>query len=162
MDGAAAVPKFTVDQVMELYQKTKGEIEALAKVQGEAMAPLAARLELTKAWLLKYLNDQKLENARTAHGLAYKSNIMSATVDPDGGWEKLLSYILEAVMARALDAIEAGATDEIAIAACLTDPVLALLNRAVNKTAVKELLEQEILVPGVKIAHLVQLGVRKA
>ena len=159
---APAALQFTVDQVVALYQKTRAEIDVLAAAHQKTLDPLNARVDLCKAWLLKYLTDQKLENARTEHGLIYKSQVMSATVDPDGGWEQLFGYILEAVLERALDAVGRNASDEDILTAAMQAPTLALLNHAVNKTAVKELLEQQIVVPGVKIVHVVQLKVGKS
>ena len=159
---ADGTPTYTVDQVVAIYQKTKSDIDVLSAKHAAEMGPLNARMNVCKSWLLDYLNRQGLENARTEHGLVYRSQVMSATVDPEGGWEKLFGFILVPLLERVLDAAERNATEEEIIAAAMQAPTLALLNHAVNKTAVKELLEQEVVVPGVKVAHVTQLGVRKA
>jgi hypothetical protein len=161
-DGSAGAPSYTVDQVVAIYQKTKSDIDVLSAKHAAEMDPLNARMNVCKSWLLDYLNRQGLENARTEHGLVYRSQVMSATVDPEGGWEKLFGFILVPLLERVLDAAERNATEEEIIAAAMQAPTLALLNHAVNKTAVKELLEQEVVVPGVKVAHVTQLGVRKS
>lgn len=154
--------QLTIDTVMQGYQRTKDQVEVLAKKHEAEMQPLTNTLEMCKAWMLNYLNVQGLENARSAHGLAYKSTIMSATVDPEGGWDLLLKYILEKGLTRVLDAIESGASEGDAVQQFLTEPSLSFFNRAVNKTAVQEAMEQGVTVPGVKIAHVVQLNVRKS
>jgi|HubBroStandDraft_1064217.scaffolds.fasta_scaffold00409_37 hypothetical protein len=159
-DGAPQT--FTVDQVVAIYQKTKSDIDVLSAKHAAEMDPLNVRLNVCKSWLLDYLNRQGLENARTEHGLIYKSQVMSATVDPEGGWPALFGFILDEVLDRALAAVEQNLTEEQVMEAAMQSPRLALLNHAVNKTAVKELLEQEVVVPGVKVAHVTQLGVRKA
>ena len=158
-DGA---PQFTPDQVVQIYFADKLAVEAMAKRHAEEMAPLQKRMELAKAWMLKYLQDNNLENAKTELGLFYKSQVMSVTVDPEGGWEALLRHILASAMPRALDVIEAGGDDASAVAALLQDPALALINRSVNKTAFKEALDQGTAVPGVKVQNIVQLNVRRA
>ena len=160
--AAAAPPAFTIDQVMQIYQDTKEAVETMSKRHAEEMEPLNKRIELTKAWMLDYLNKQGLENARTAHGLAYKSNVISATVDPEGGWNNLLEYIFKDGITRVLDAIEGGMTDREALVKFFESPALMLLNRAVNKTAVKDMMEQGVQVPGVKIATVTNLNVRKS
>lgn len=157
-----APPQFTIAQVTGLYLKTKDELEVMSKRHQAEAEPLNKRLELTKAWMLKYLNDQGLDNAKTEHGLCYKSNIMSTTVDPEGGWEQILTHVFGKAITRALDAIENGAREPDIMPAFLSEPALALLNRSVNKTAVKELLDQNITVPGVKIAQVTQLNVRRS
>lgn len=158
-------PQFTADQVMDHYQQTKTAIEAMSKRHAEEMEPLNKRMDLLKAWLLDYLNKNGLENARTEHGLFYKTNTMSVTVEKDGevdGWQLVLDYIFKHAVSAALDCIEGGGQESQALEAFRNDPSLTLLNRGVNKTAVKDMLDQGVSVPGVKIAQVVNLGVRKA
>jgi hypothetical protein len=155
-------PSFTADQVTKIYFDTKDAADAMSKRHAAEMEPLAKRLEVAKSWLLDYLNREGLENARTEHGLAYKSTIMSATVDPEGGWDALLKYIMERGIERVLDAIEKGAPEDQALGEFMAEPALGLLVRNVNKTVVKEMLEQNQEVPGVKIAHITQLNVRRS
>lgn len=159
MDG---VQGFTIDQVQKIYLYTKDAAEAMSRRHQEEIAPLNQRLEVCKSWMMKYLTDQGLENAKTEHGQCYKSTIMSAAVDPDGGWDSLLRYVLSAGLERVMLALEGGNPPEDGIRILLEEPALALLNRSVNKTAVKELLEQDVIVPGVKITHVTQLNVRRA
>ena len=162
-DGSAGAPSYTVDQVVAIHQQAKADIAALSAKHAKEMEPLAKRVEVATAWLLKWLLDNKSQSHRLDTGvLIYKSQVMSATVDPEGGWEKLFGFILVPLLERVLDAAERNATEEEIIAEAMQAPTLALLNHAVNKTAVKELMEQEVVVPGVKVAHVAQLGVRKS
>ena len=155
-------PQFTPDKVVEIFFATKAELEAMSKRHEAEMAPLSTRMDVAKAWLLDYLNKQGLDNAKTSHGLVYRSVIMSATVDPEGGWDLLLKHIFQRGMTRVLDAIERGENEGDALSQFMTEPSLSLFNHSVNKTAVKESMEQGVTVPGVKIAHVVQLNVRKS
>ena len=158
MDGNG----LTIDVVLAGYLRTKDAAEVLAKRHSEEMAPLQTTMENCKSWLLNYLNEQGLDNAKTESGLAYKSTIMSATVDPEGGWQLLLGHILEAAIGRGLDVIESGGAHEEAMEAILQTPALSLLNHAVNKSAVKEAMEQGVAVPGVKVSHIIQVNVRRS
>ena len=153
---------FTIDKVQQIYLEAKDAAEAMAKRHADEMKPLSDRMELAKKWMHKYLTDQGLENAKTEHGQCYLSTVMSATVDPEDGWEKLLRFVLEAGLSRVLDALEQGVPEEQGMDMLLQEPTLALLNRSVNKTAVKELMEQDKLVPGVKIAHVTNVNVRRS
>jgi hypothetical protein len=157
-----ASTQFTIDRVMQIYQEDKATLDNMAKRHAAELAPLQKRIEICRAWLLDYLNREGLENARTEHGLVYRSVVMSATVDPEGGWDQLLGFIFQGAMERVLDAIERGEPDGEAMQKFFAAPELALLNHAVNKTAVREKMEQGITVPGVKIAHVTNIGVRKA
>lgn len=158
----SAPAPYTIDRVQQIYLEAKDTAEALAKKHAVEMEPLTKRMEVCKAWMLDYLTRQGLENAKTEHGLCYKSQIMSATVDPEGGWDALLRYVLEKGMARVLDELEKGTPQEEGMNLFMQEPALALLNHAVNKTAVKELLEQSVEVPGVKISHITQVNVRRS
>lgn len=159
MDGEA--PKYTIDQVQQIYFQVKDAADALSKRHQEEMAPLTQKLEVCRAWMLDYLNKQGLENAKTEHGLTYKSSVMSATVDPEDGWPKILRFALEKALGRVLEAIENGAEESQGMDLFLQEPALTLLNRSVNKTSVKELLDQGVEVPGVKISHITQVHVRR-
>ena len=159
MDGTEGL---TIDRVLAGYIAAKDEAEIVAKRHADELAPIQKRLDLCKAWMQKYLTDQGLDNAKTAHGQCYLSTVMSATVDPEDGWEKLLRFVLEAGLSRVLDALEQGVPEEQGMDMFLQEPALALLNRSVNKTAVKELMEQDKLVPGVKIAHVTNVNVRRS
>lgn len=155
-------PTFTIDQVLAIYLKAKDDADALGKRHAEEMKPLTTRLEVAKSWMMDYLNREGLENAKTKDGQCFKSHIMSATVDPEGGWEKLLGHIFRSGMARVLDAIEKGQDEFAAMDEFMKAPELALFVRNVNKTAVKDMLDQKVEVPGVKIATVTQLNVRRA
>ena len=151
----------TIDAIQALYFKTKDEVAELSKRHGAEMKPFADRLELCKNWMAKFLTDTGQESAKTEHGLTYKSNILQCSVEGDNGWEKLLEYIFERAINRVLDAVEQRANNPTTI--LLQEPALELLNRSVNKTAVKTIMEQQegFVPPGVKVGHVVQINVRR-
>lgn len=156
----------SLDQVQALYFKTKAERDELAKRHAAEAKTYDERIDICKAWMLDYLNRNGLENARTEHGTCYKNTATSVTVDQEGGWEKLLDFIIHPAIVRFAEVMENGGTEQQAALAAREAPELAFLNRVVNKTAVLERLEQhpefnpaEI---GVRMTSVVQLGVRKA
>lgn len=159
----AQTPQFTIAQVQKIYIDTKDAVETLSKQHATEMEPLSKRLDLCKSWMLDYLNREGLDNAKTEFGQCYRSNVMSATIDGENdGWPTLLEYIFKDGITRVLDAIEGGLTDREALTKFFASPALALLNRSVNKTTVKEMLDQGVSVPGVKIATITNLNVRRA
>lgn len=157
---------YTPDQVQALYFKNEAEDAELAKRHEAERAVFSKRRDALKAWMLNYLNENNLQSANTEHGNFHKRTATSVTVDPDGGWDRLLPFVIGPALARFATVLENGGTDDQGYAAALEAPELGFLNRSVNKTAVQERLEQhpefnpsEI---GVKLVSVVQLGVRKA
>ena len=162
---------FTVDQVVAADIATTDAINALSEKHAAEMAPLIEKQQLCRAWLLKHLNDTGAENIRTEHGTAYKSTVMSATVDKEhDGWQKLLAYAMRSVLLRASEVLETHGGDDVvafeeAIAAATGAPELDLFNRSVNKTAVKGLMEDKNFDPatiGVKTTSVVNLNIKRA
>lgn len=162
---------YTVDQVVALDVATSDEITALSERHAAEMELLTKKRDACRSWLLNFLNTTGQDNAKTQHGTAYKSEVMSATIDKEkGGWDKLLAFVLDKAIRRAGDVLESHGGDDAeamtaAIAAAAAAPELDLINRSVNKTAVKALMEDEHFDPqdiGVKIATVVNLNVRRA
>lgn len=158
---------YTVDDVVKRDIETTDAIAAMSARHAEEMAPLQKRQEVLRAWLLDYLNKNKLQNCKTEHGMPYKSSVLSVKIDNENaGWDALLGFIVEAALVRVADVMEAGGPDceAAAIDAFLATPQLQLINRSVNKTAVKEMMDaQEGKVPpGVKVTTLVNLNVKRA
>jgi len=150
----------TIDQVHLWRFQTKAELEKLAERHAEERKPLEERMKTIDAWLLRYLETNNLENAKTEHGMSYKTTVRSVTVQD---WGALIDWILLPTIERFADAMENGATPEQAKEAAKAGPELGFLNHAVNKTAVLEMLEQkQELPPGVGLTSLIQVNTRKS
>src|SRR5258708_5810248 len=135
---------YTIDQVVAADVQNTDAITAMSERHAAEMAPLTKKKEAFRQWLLGTLNASNMENVRTQFGTAYKSTIMSATIDPEGGWDNLMNYIVGQALDAAATVMEHAGTPEQAVEAFRQHPTLALLNRGVNKTAVAELMEKEI------------------
>lgn len=163
----------TVDDVVAADVQTTDAIKALSEKHAAEMAPLANKQKILRAWLQGYLIEHGLDSAKTQHGTPYLSTVLSATIDKESGdgWEKLIDFVMRRVLLRASEILEThGGDDEAAleeaIRAAAATPELNLINRSVNKTAIKELMENQEgfdpLAIGVKTAQIVNLNVRRA
>lgn len=63
---------YTFEQIIAAYTATRGEIDVIAERHKEELRPFTEKLEKLNAWLLGQLNAQKLQNAKTEFGTAYK------------------------------------------------------------------------------------------
>lgn len=155
---------FTIDQIVEKYVATRDAQKLLSDKHAAEMKPFNDKKAILEQAMLAMLNEQNAESVKTEHGTAYKSTVMSVTVDPDGGWDKVVEYILAGAIDRIADSLEKGEPPEAQIAAFRDTPEMALINRSVNKTAVKEIMEQQdgFIPPGVKTALITSVNVRRA
>jgi len=153
---------FTIDQIVERYVSLRDAIKTVADRHAEELAPLAKKKEILEQAMLSMLNQSNIESARTDHGTVFKSTVMGVGIDPDGGWEKLTAYMGEEAIERIADSLEKDEPPEAQIAAF--SAALSLLNRSVNKTAVKEIMEQKdgFVPPGVKTTLITSVNVRRA
>ncbi len=154
--------QFTIDQIVERYVSLRDAIKVVADRHAEELAPLAKKKEILEQAMLSILNTSNIESAKTEHGTAYKSTVLSVSLDPDGGWDKLLAYVGEEAIERIADSLEKDEPPEAQIAAFAA--ALSLLNRSVNKTAVKEIMDQKdgFVPPGVKTTLITSVNVRRA
>lgn len=155
---------YTIDQIVQRFVQNRDEMKQISDRHTIDLEPFNKREQLLKQAMMILLNEQNAESVSTEHGTAYKSTVMSATVDPDGGWDKILEYILVGAIDRIADSLEKGEPPEAQIAAFRDTPEMALINRSVNKTAVKEIMEQQdgFIPPGVKTALITSVNVRRA
>ena len=121
-----------MEKVVSTYIKLRDRKEAMEEELKEAVKPLNEKMTLIEAAMMKYMQEQGLENIKTKAGTAYQSQVRSVKVED---WDAVRSFIEEK-----------GAWD--------------ILNRAVNKTAV--LGEYNGQVPGVLIATINKLNFRRS
>jgi len=151
----AAVIKRRMDLKASLEVQSKAYVEA-TKSENEALVAC-------DQIILIMLNAQNVDSVKTEFGTAYRSTVTSATVDPDGGWERLSAFILAGALKAGLAAVENGAHDDLALEAAMQAPELQFLVRNVNKTAVTEFIEQnKVEPPGVKLTSIIRANVRKS
>lgn len=152
---------YTIDQIVERYVATRDEMKVISERHKIELEPMNKRKELLEQAMMILLNEQNAESVKTEHGTAYKSTVMSATVED---WDKLMEFILAGAIDRIADSLEKGEPPEAQIAAFRDTPEMALINRSVNKTAVKEIMEQQdgFIPPGVKTAQITSVNVRRA
>lgn len=150
---------YTLDTVQRLYFETKDQADVLSKRHAEELAPLSARLDALKQWMHQYLVLTKQESATTEHGNCHLKTATSVSV---GEWSDVLGFVLRDVVDQMAGTLENGGSAEQAVEAALAASRLGFLNHAVNKTAVMEWIDQQGSVPpGVKVATVLQIGVRR-
>lgn len=163
----------TVADVVALDIQMTDAIKAMSEKHEAEMKPLQEKQRLCRAWLQKYLIENRLENVKTEHGTPYLSTVMSATIDKENGdgWAKLLTYALHAALVRAAEILETHGGDDseafdAAVEAAVATPELDLLNRSVNKTKVKDLIDNvegfDPTAIGVKTTSVQNLNVKRA
>lgn len=154
----------TIDSVVAKYVQIRDQRKAISDRHAEELKPYGEAMAKLEQWLLAQLNATGQNSAATDSGTAYKSVVMSATIDGDGGWDALLGYIMGKAIEAACEVLENGGTPEQGAEAARRVQALALFNRAVNKTAVKEMMDAEngAIPPGVKIAQITNLNVKRA
>jgi len=127
----------TVDKVVEAYIKTRDTISDIKREMEERMAELEKVQEKRAQWLDAKLREVGVENIRSEHGTVYYAKKESVRV---ADWDKVLEHI---VMNESWE----------------------LLNKAVNKTAVLELMGEERDIrkmPGVNYTAVREITVRRS
>lgn len=151
---------FTIGAIIAKYVALRDEASERSKRHAEELKPFGDKMQAIEAYLLNHLNEQNENSIATEHGTAYRSTIMSATV---AEFEPLLDFILMDALERVLTPLEMNAPPAEVMAAFRSSPRFALLNRAVNKTAVAEMMEREngATPPGVRVAHVTKVNIRR-
>ena len=131
----------TVGEVVEAYFKTEDEIKKISEEAANKIKPLEEFQELRKAFCGKLLTEQQGQNIKTAAGTAFfKKQEFVNVADWSTFVEKELLMPMAVRMARGK---EVNVFPE--ILADLKDSFpYELLNKAVNKTAVLEIMGEEV------------------
>lgn len=129
-----AQPEITLDAVMA---RRFDLVEQMAIIQGRHKAelePLSEEVKLCETYIKDQMNQQGLQNLKTSSGMAFFTLKDSVTVD---NFDETIKYIM-------------------------ANEAFHLLNKAVNKTAVKEFIEaNKAPPPGVRYDSFRDLGWRR-
>jgi hypothetical protein len=127
----------TIDQVVGKYVETRAEIKRLETELEETLKPLKILQEKRESWLLQQLGELGLKNAKTEYGTVYKARKESVTM---AEWDAFVDWV------KVNDKFE-------------------FLNKAVNKTAVLEMMGEERdqpIPPGVNYVSIQTVNIRKS
>lgn len=123
-----------IEDLVTRYIAARDRKKVIMDAAKKKCEQIDAALEVAEAALLKFLNENGIENVKTAAGTAYKSVSTSATV---GDWDQTLEFI------KANDAWH-------------------MLERRVSKVAVEEYIaETQDLPPGVNWKTFTQVNIRR-
>lgn len=124
-----------IDKLVEAYRILRDKKAEIDQEYKERKAKVQERLELIENKILQFFNEAGLESAKTPHGTAYVSEVMSAKVVSRDAFFKFV---------QEHDAWE-------------------MLESRANKTAVKQYIEEHggELPPGVDVVTIRKINVRK-
>lgn len=122
-----------INDLVARYIALRNKKMAMEKLLSDKLEPLNIEMSQIESKLGEFLKFTNQDSAKTASGTVYKSVLMTATVVD---MQSFLDFVLSK---KAYD----------------------LLEKRVNKTAVKLYLDDEIIVSGVKIDHREKINIRK-
>ena len=132
----------TVGEVVEAYFKTEDEIKKISDEAAEKIKPLEEFQTARKNFCGKLLTEQQGQNIKTAAGTAFFKKQEFVNV---ADWSTFVEKELLARMIPALCASTGVDESEEKLLQILKDSFpYELLNKAVNKTAVLEIMGEEI------------------
>lgn len=125
---------FDTEKLVGAYVRLRNHKAELKKKHQEELDPLDAKMAQIEQKLLATMHETGTTSLKAKTGTAYQQEWLSATV---GDWSQVLDFIVD-------------------------NKQYDLLERRVNKTVVKDLLEDGSEVPGVNIERGVRVNIRKA
>lgn len=128
-----SMSEFKVDDVVAGYMKLRLKKELIESEAKQKVADIKAKMELLENWLLQRMQAEGVDSYKTAHGTAYKTTTDFATV---GDWDEVLGFIKER-------------------------EAFHMLERRVNKIAVRDYINSGVVPPGVNYGTKVDVGFRK-
>lgn len=124
----------TIEDVVAAFLKLRRKKERIEREAKEKTAAIALQMEQIEAFLLTKMQEDGVSSYKTSHGTAYRTTTDYANV---ANWEDLLDYI------RDNDAYD-------------------LLDKRVNKSAVRSLIgEEKPVPPGVNYGTKTDIAIRK-
>jgi len=123
-----------VDDVVATYMKLRSQKEAIEAEVKDRVSTIKAKMEKLEAWIKEQADAQGVTSFKTKHGTAFLSTTDYATV---ANWDSVLAFIQEQ-----------GAFE--------------MLNKAVNKVAVREYIRaNKVVPPGVNYGTKIDVNIRK-
>lgn len=124
----------TIDEVIRKYVALRAKRDRLEAAHKEAVADIKSKMTMLESWFKERMREEGVTSYKSPHGTVFSVNKDYANV---ADWSVLLEYIR-------------------------TENNYELLNKAVNKTAVRSVLDQTgMLPPGVTYGTLIDINVRK-
>jgi len=124
----------TIDDVIRKYVSLRAKRDKLEAAHKEAVADIKTKMSVMESWFKERMREEGVTSYKSPHGTVFTANKDYANV---ADWQVLLEYIK-------------------------TEGNYDLLNKAVNKTAVRSVLDQTgMLPPGVTYGTLIDINVRK-
>lgn len=125
---------FKIDEVVQQYVAFRDEVAAIGADAKAKAAEIEAKMQVIEAWLMNQASLQGVDSFKTASGTAFVKTVDFCSV---GDWDSTVDFI------KVNNAWE-------------------LLNRAVNKTAVREYIDANgVPPPGVNFAQKKEIQVRR-
>lgn len=149
--------EITLDVVMARRFELVEQMGVIAGRHKAELAPLGEELNLCEVFIKDHMNKAGLQQAKTDAGMAFFTTKDSVTVkDMDAA----IGFMVDSAAVNAPADIDPGVVRR------MLDHVKAhgmwgLLNKAVNKTAAKELIEAKTPPPGVEYSSYKDLGWRR-
>lgn len=134
MSDQALQTKYSAEQLIQRYVQMRDDKQALAEQQAAQMKPYNDALQVLETALQDALNQCGGDSIKTKSGTAYKSSATTCKVED---WPSFITFVQET-----------GDMD--------------LLVRNVNKTRYQELIEGGRLVPGISVATVQRVNVRRS
>ena len=125
--------KHNMDKLTEQYIALRNKIKKIKEAHKEELAPYNEALEKVENVFMQALLENGVDSMKTPHGTFYKSTVSRSSV---ADWDECFRFIVE-------------------------NEQWGILAQSVNDTAVKELAEQGIVVPGVTTKTITRVNVRK-
>ena len=156
----------TVEEVVLRHRQLTAEKAALAARQSEEMKPITEKLDKLEMWLLAKMNQEGVENFKTANGTAYQSRLTSVKMEDA---TEFRNFILRPAAAQVIDmvsgmggVVEDRERDIEAILSLIgTLSLWDLADLRPGKKGITEYLkESKNPVPGVSINQIVNVNVR--
>jgi hypothetical protein len=124
----------TVDKVIGTYITLRGQKEAIESDVKEQVAAIKEKMQKLEAWIQAKSDETGVKSFKTDEGTAFMSTADFASV---GDWDAVLNFIK-------------------------TNDAYDLLNKAVNKKAVREYLDADGAIPaGVNFGTKISVSVRR-
>ena len=151
-----------LDTVMARRFDLVEQVKIIARRHKAELAPMNEEINLCGTFIKDLMNKSGLQQAKTDAGMAFFTTKDSVTVKD---MDQVIPFILAAAPCPLPNVIEGLALNEVwwprILAYIATHGMWGLLNKAVNKTAAKELIEANTPPPGIEYSSYKDLAWRR-